>query len=290
MIIEAFFGFLLLVFVVWKYVLPNHEEPVKYSRLKLVEPDTSELNNKEAVDQISPTKISATANKQIVQNKDLKPKRIGNQQSSRPQKINYIPYQNDDLITPSILLKQRQLLKQKGTKRESPPKEKLTEFLEKTILSDDKIQSIIQNLALDKREILIHEEPAKLQYPTSKEIKPLFREQGYTLSEKVVKQHSTIDDISEQINRFKYSNLVKETKEPENYNEPVQHKVPEETPYLKRLQKHPAIPTGLNFGSVIGELKNKTKNGGLKPVFKKFEVDSINNAQAGLFFYALKSF
>ncbi|CAB3220517.1 unnamed protein product [Arctia plantaginis] len=284
MILEAFFGFLLLVFVVWKYFLPNHEEHIKYSRLKLVEPEISELNNKEVVDQILPTKVNTTANKQILQNRQLKSKRLAYHQSSRPQKVlNYIPYQNDDLITPSILLKQRQLLKQKGPKRESPPKEKLTEFLEKTILSDDKIQSIIQNLALDKREILIHEEPAKVLYPTFKEIKPLFREQGHTLSEKVVKQQITIDDISENINRLKYSNLVKEPKEPETiYDEPVQHKAPEETPLLKRLQKHPAIPAGLNFGLVIGELKNKTKNGGNKPVFKKFDVDSTNNAQESL--------
>ncbi|KPJ08030.1 Supervillin [Papilio machaon] len=153
-------------------------------------------------------------------------------------------------------------------KRVSPPKERLAEFLEKTILNDDKLQSIIQNLSLDKTE-----------FKTEK-ILPLNSIRDDTLNNKFNAFQNTAEKPA--TNGF-IVNSVKETESNQNdldvtlnNNNNIEYK-----PYLRRLQTQPA---GLNFGSVIGELRSKTRctNGAVKPVFKKFETDSVDNAQESL--------
>lgn len=205
--------------------------------------------------------------------------------------------QNGGLIPPSELLKrQREKSLEKIGTRESPPKERFAEFLEKTILSDDKIQSIIQNLSLDKTENFPQEEQniaeAKFEVKTD------------TISNKALKLQASIDLVADTIQRLNDRSEISDengtslfsesTFKREKSLEPVDYESEdknseldghmEEKPLLKRIQKQSGFPAGLNFGSVIGELKNKTKNGGLKPVFKKFDSpDTIDNAQACFF-------
>lgn len=182
----------------------------------------------------------------------------------------------DDVITPSALLIQQRakVLSKANFKRESPPKERLTEFLEKTILNDDKIQTIIDNLSLNKSES--DHEPQILDF----DIKPLVVKpvKPQLISDRALRLQESIDDVSHRTKTLNDINLNK-TIELER-NDCDKDNVQEEKPFLKRLQKQPGFPTGLNFGSVIGELKNKTKNGGLKPVFRKFDADTVDNVQA----------
>lgn len=207
---------------------------------------------------------------------------------------------NGGLIPPSELLKrQREKSPEKIGKPESPPKVKFAEFLEKTILSDDKIQSIIQNLSLDKTENIPQEEQNK-----SKAKIEVYRD---TISDKALKLQSSIDLVADGIQRLNNScaSAINETspfsestfkrqkslervdEEADDKNDELDGNV-EETQLLKRIQKQSGFPAGLNFGSVIGELKNKTKNGGLKPVFKKFDsADTVDDAQACLFLILL---
>lgn len=152
-------------------------------------------------------------------------------------------------------------------KRVSPPKERLAEFLEKTILNDDKLQSIIQNLSLDKTE-----------FETEK-ILPLNSIRDDNSNKKINGFHNT--EVKPATNGFTVNSVkdIDRNKDIDltlNNNNNVENK-----PYLRRLQTQPA---GLNFGSVIGELRSKTRctNGALKPVFKKFETDSVDNAQVRL--------
>ncbi|XP_028168519.1 supervillin isoform X1 [Ostrinia furnacalis] len=183
------------------------------------------------------------------------------------------PIELNDVITPSQLLQRQKekIIEKPIPKRESPPKERLTEFLEKTVLCDDKIQSIIHNLSLDKTD-----EP-KAEFDVLKEslihnkVKPV-------KSEKALRFQESIDEIADKFKQLSKDVKVNEVSQAET----KQEEVVEEKPLLKRLQKQPGFPSGLNFGSVIGELKNKTKNGGLKPVFKKFDPDSDYNAQESL--------
>lgn len=180
----------------------------------------------------------------------------------------------EDVITPSSLLKQRRakVFNNDNFKRESPPKERLTEFLEKTILNDDKIQTIIDNLSLNKSD---HEAQILDFNITSVDVKPV---KPQLISDRALRLQRSIDDISDRVRTLNDINL---NNNPElESNDCDEHKVQEEKPFLKRLQKQPGFPTGLNFGSVIGELKNKTKNGGLKPVFRKFDADTVDNVQA----------
>lgn len=201
---------------------------------------------------------------------------------------------NDEIITPSILLKQQQeKTSEKIGKRESPQKERFAEFLEKTILSDDKIQSIIHNLSLDKTES-VYKDPIT---PRAIDIQQVVTENGNTISKRASKLQESIDQIADRVKRLNDINVSKECKEHidqeiQDHREPEPKQIdsqidkkPEENPILKRFQKQPGFPPGLNFGSVIGELKNKTRNanGGLKPVFKKFERDAMDNAQACFF-------
>lgn len=291
MLLETIIGLGLLVFLLWKYIFTNKSEQIQCEKVEPVQqvPSVQKQNEADApVENVAKESCFITKEK-IIDSLETRPQVLVSQKCDTDIQ-NIISFKTDELITPSILLKQRheKLLSEKQTKRESPPKEKLAEFLEKTILSDDKIQSIIQNLSLDKTEILIHEEPAKVLYPTSKDIIPLAKEEGYTLSEKAVTQQGSIDNIADRIRRLNINNIVKEPTETNILSEgPIVDKV-EEKPLLKRLQTQPGFPPGLNFGSVIGELKNKTKNGGLKPVFKKFDVDTVDNAQAGFLTSLLK--
>lgn len=204
---------------------------------------------------------------------------------------------NGDLIPPSELLKrQREKSPEKIGKRESPPKERFAEFLEKSILSDDKIQSIIQNLSLDKTENTPQEEQ------NIAEAKVEIRRD--TISDKALKLQASIDLVADRIPRlndsyaserngtspfseskFKREKSLEPVDQDSEDNNGELYTNVEEKPLLKRLQKQSGFPAGLNFGSVIGELKNKTKNGGLKPVFKKFDsADTVDDAQACCFF------
>lgn len=202
----------------------------------------------------------------------------------------------DGLVPPSELLQQqREKSPKKIGKRESPPKERFAEFVEKTILSDDKIQSIIQNLSLDITENI----PQQEQNIAEKNDKV----NSYTISYKALELQTSIDEGAKRIQRLIDRNATIEkgstsfadtTFEREKSIEPVVQQPEENTSkidgdvqgtlLLKRIQKQSGFPTGLNFGSVIGELKNKTKNGGLKPVFKKFDsADIVDDAQACFF-------
>lgn len=193
-----------------------------------------------------------------------------------------------------LLQQQREKSPEKIGKRESPPKERFAEFVEKTILSDAKIQSIIQNLSLDKTENIPQQKQniAEINVDLNR----------YTLSDKALKLQASID-IPTSIQRLNDNNASEENgttpfseitfkrekslepavQAPDENNSELDGNV-EKTPLLKRIQKQSGFPTGLNFGSVIGELKNKTKNGGLKPVFKKFDsADTVDDAQACFF-------
>ncbi|CAH0729952.1 unnamed protein product, partial [Brenthis ino] len=185
-------------------------------------------------------------------------------------------YQNvehSNIIAPSLFLKHQNNNKyDKLLKRHSPPKERFAEFLEKTVLNDDKLQSIIQNLSLNEyctTELTNNETEADLYKKES------------PLSEKAVRLQKSIDQIGD---RFKsLDSIISENSlKIKNDDNIVEHTKPL---LLKRLEKQSGIPTGLNFGSVIGELKIKTKNasnGNLKPVFKKFDIDTVDNNQESL--------
>ena len=284
MLLETFIGLGLFIYILWKYLLPSKQEQIQYEKPQDIQPTKIEKELDSAVNKVVP-------NDPALENVETKRQIFESIKSDRKHDVeNNVSFKPEEIITPSVLLKQRneKLLGDKVVRRESPPKEKLAEFLEKTILSDDKIQSIIQNLSLDKTELLIHEGPTKVHYSTSEVIEPLVKQEGHTISEKAAELQNTIDAVADRIKRFNGNNLVKDSEQPAD--EDVENKTDENKPVLKRLQKQPGFPQGLNFGSVIGELKNKTKNasnGGLKPVFKKFDVDSVDNVQAGFFFYSV---
>ncbi|CAH0398859.1 unnamed protein product [Chilo suppressalis] len=179
-----------------------------------------------------------------------------------------------------------------SNKRESPPKERFAEFLEKTILSDDKIQTIFHNLSLDFTDAPKTEEQV---FGVQNEIQPVSNNNNvsfFSISEKAAKLQKSIDEAADT---FKFLNDNSNSlniistgiennavaSEPKEINEKLVHQNENnDKPFLKRLQKQSGFPVGLNFGSVIGELKNKTKNAGngsLKPVFKKFDPDYKEN-------------
>lgn len=189
------------------------------------------------------------------------------------QKI-YAPILEEDrLITPSLLLKQQNEKKRheeerESVKRISPPKERFAEFVEKTVLNDDKLQSIIQNLSLNE---------CKVEPITTEENLPHLsrsREES-PFTERAAELQKSIDEIADRVKRLNEINSATES-EPESKENDLEEK--ESKPLLlRRLEKQTGMPTGLNFGSVIGELKLKTRNssnGGLKPVFKKFDSDA----------------
>lgn len=141
----------------------------------------------------------------------------------------------------------------KCIKRDSPPKERLAEFLEKTVLNEDKLQSIIENLSLTKYDIPSVNNASEIikseEFEKPIEVLNSMRKEGVKAAEIVVK-----DEAKEE-------------------PKPL---------LLRRLEKQSGIPAGINFGSLIGELKNKTRNpsnGALKPVFRKFDVDTVDTVQ-----------
>lgn len=210
-----------------------------------------------------------------------------------------------DVIIERFALKETSIIK-KTVKRESPPKERFAEFLEKTF-NDDKIQSIIQNLSLDNADFFkcdSHKsEYDKDNTDLNRELKPLIIESKNTISEKAVKLQQSIDEIADKIKLLSNVSIVRD-KEFENEVVPTNNvcskenllpstikalskqaeeapneiKTSEDKTFLKRIQKQSGLPSGLNFGSVIGELKSKTRNSnGLKPVFKKFDIDVLRD-------------
>ncbi|OWR47877.1 Supervillin [Danaus plexippus plexippus] len=197
-----------------------------------------------------------------------------------PTTISEIENVDNELLTPSIILRQRNLNKTnaKLMKRNSPPKERFAEYLEKTVLNDDKLQSIIQNLALN-------ECPAKLE---KVETEPQIKENS-PFSERTMRLQDTIDDIADRIKHLgekltdnNESNIDQNTNE---HNAECEQKVSDNSEHrkpllLRRLKTQSALPSGLNFGSVIGELKNKTRNGnGLKPESLNAAVDEKKKVQ-----------
>ncbi|KPI97236.1 hypothetical protein RR46_09143 [Papilio xuthus] len=254
MIYEIIIGVGVVLFLLWKY-LPKRKIQHDYVDARQNEkvcPTT--IENEETTDTV--TFVSNETSKVVDDNshnvafvEDIFPqKSIVN--IAKPEEVKEENFQNV-----------------KFHKRVSPPKERLAEFLEKTILNDDKLQSIIQNLSLDKTEF-------------ETEILPLNTKKDETLNKKLNGFHNTEEKPA--INGF-IVNSVKETERNKddldvtlNNNNNIENK-----PYLRRLQTQPA---GLNFGSVIGELRSKTRctNGAVKPVFRKFETDAVDNAQESL--------
>lgn len=192
-------------------------------------------------------------------------------------KLEIEKFESEKLITPSLILKRNIENSQKKTlKRDSPPKERFAEFLEKTVLNDDKLQSIFQNLSLT--DCSIDKQSDCLIEPVQSVSKPDYDKKESLLSEKAVELQNKIDEISDKFKHLNDRNDLEVIKNKE-INEDSNLEVNKPL-LLKRLQKQSGLPTGLNFGSVIGELKNRTKNasnGGLKPVFKKFETDTVDN-------------
>lgn len=186
------------------------------------------------------------------------------------QKVRAPILEEEILITPSLLLKQQKEKKQHEDliKRISPPKERFAEFVEKTVLNDDKLQSIIQNLSLNECKV----EPIM----TEENLRHLSRSREESpFTERAAELQKSIDEIADRVKRLNEINSATES-EPESKENDLEEK--ESKPLLlRRLEKQTGMPTGLNFGSVIGELKLKTRNssnGGLKPVFKKFDSDA----------------
>lgn len=281
MLLETLIGLGVFIYILWKYWLPSKQEQIQYEKLEVIQSTRIEKELDSTVHKVIP-------NDPAFESVETKRQIFESIKSDRKNEIqNNISLKTEELITPSVLLKQHhdKLLGEKLARRESPPKERLAEFLEKTILSDDKIQSIIQNLSLDKTELLIHDDTAKVLYSTSEVVnEPLAKQEGCTISEKATELQNTIDAVADRIKLFSGNNNLKDSEQ--LADEVVENKTEENKPVLKRLQKQPGFPQSLHFGSVIGELKNKTKNasnGGLKPVFKKFDVDSVDNVQAGFF-------
>lgn len=196
-------------------------------------------------------------------------------------KLEIEKFECEKLITPSLILKRNIENSHKKTlKRDSPPKERFAEFLEKTVLNDDKLQSIIQNLSLS--DYSIDKQSDCSIEPVRSDSKPDYVKKESLLSENAVELQNKINKISDTFKHLNDRNDLKVTKNEETNEDSI---LEVNKPLLKRLQKQSGLPTGLNFGSVIGELKNRTKNasnGGLKPVFKKFETDTVDNQARNL--------
>lgn len=219
--------------------------------------------------------LQETKKKQI--ENELKILEIQNSTIITP-KLEIEKFESEKLITPSLILKRNIENSHKKTlKRDSPPKERFAEFLEKTVLNDDKLQSIFQNLSLT--DCSIDKQSDCVIEPVKSDSKPDYDKKESLLSEKAVELQNKIDEISDKFKHLNDRNdleVIRNNEINEDSNLEVNKPL-----LLKRLQKQSGLPTGLNFGSVIGELKNRTKNatsnGGLKPVFKKFETDTVDN-------------
>lgn len=337
MIYESIIGLCVLCYLLWKFLLSNREQ-IKLEECKdiddFVEENSSKkiedsivekqnvTNNNATVSSIVEKKNVTNANStKVINTVENTPESIINYEKSlvetdlfSDKNIHSTPnkyiskLQNCDVIIESFERKETTVI-EKVLTRESPPKERFAEFLEKTF-SDDKIQSIIQNLSLDT-EFLKSDSHVTLTKQENKhldkELKPLIIESNNTISEKAVKLQQSIDEIADKIKLLSNVNITKD-KEVENERlstnnvcvkenllpsaikarsklaaEAVEIKHIEDKPFLNRIKRQSGLPTGLNFGSVIGELKSKTKSSsnGLKPVFKKFDInaDTVDNSQ-----------
>lgn len=310
MFYEVIIGFGVLLYLLWKYVLSTNQNAdpyvecedtkleIKDSQTELsnsIKVDNNDLNNyllqelPEAQQQLlNPNKeleVFLSNNlqcKDIVTPSELLEKIKDKNKTEKDIREGHIPtsevHKKVEVLKPSIFLEQtkKKILNEKVGKRESPPKEKFAEFLEKTILSDDKIQTIIQNLSLDKTHAVKHDESTGiLDY----EVQPLSDVRSI-VSEKSAKLNESIDQIADKIKQLNDTNIVKQHVDIQNDLTNSNNTTEVNKPLLSRIQKQSGFPIGLNFGSVIGELKSKTKNGGLKPVFKKFDADVLDGSQA----------
>lgn len=298
MLLEVVIGLGVFLFVFWKYLRPSKQgkfaqecQPVE-QKPQNVEPvvirDVAENKTETPNPPIRMAELENTLKSLRDESKEAvncfeTPKIYEKYDYQTPQRDNK---QFEEIISPSVLLeKQEKLLNEKNvSKRESPPKERLSAYLEKTVLCDDKINSIINNLSLGKL-------PTKLPLKESPFLNDL------TITPIVQAQSKKLENgVHENLNRlfapkeneihtrdYNDNHVDKENKvniisiKEEQKDEPDCKPVEPEKPILKRFQPNPGFPGGLNFGSVIGELKNKTKNGGLKPVFRKFDIDASEN-------------
>lgn len=286
-VIIAFGAFLYLI---WKFLFAKDFQPtLKPAGPSALQNESSIEHNKDIIDhKTGNQKIQNEESYQSVEIKSLERKNenFSNAAVSQDLKSDVVKnahkhvttniaknVEDIDLITPSVLLKQRnQHNHDKLFKRQSPPKERFAEFLEKTVLNDDKLQSIIHNLSLDECSLTKSNDNAEIAVSRKESL----------LSENAIRLQESIDEIGD---RFKSINAIiteTETKNKTEVNKDVIKPL-----LLKRLEKQTGVPAGLNFGSVIGELKIKTKsasNGNLKPVFKKFDIDTVDNNQARLLY------
>lgn len=353
MLYELILGASVIIYLFWRYFISSNQEQITNEDHHIVE-DTSTGCNSQICREVPVEYVNilnhntAELTKLVTETSDVQKtfqyldskacESIREAETADlKQKLSAIAKTKETHFTPSAILKKREDKSKDPSllKRESPPKEKFNEFLEKTVLNDDKINSIIHNLSLDNntrikppkideplldltitpivknnsyanaqtgnnlniRHELINilkpyeqsvdhksiKEPSKTKSETCNKWNDIFKPK----EDKTISYRHTIaipDDTSEQFeNILKYNEslpvLPNDCKD--ITFDDIVGSIPdsvEPTLIVKRIQKNPGFPPGLNFGSVIGELKNKTKNGGLKPVFKKFEADSVDNA------------
>lgn len=280
-----------VLYLIWKFVFAKNLQPTLKAASTLQNEPSIE-HNKDIID-------SKTGSQNVVVEKEsyqqVEIKSIENKNNNVSNVTTYKDLQSDivksisteevitknvedtNIITPSLLLKQRnQNNHDKSFKRQSPPKERFAEFLEKTVLNDDKLQSIIQNLSLNECSLIKPIDDAEIE--PSKQESPI--------SEKAIRLQESIDEIGDRLKNIDaiITESVTENKTDVNKTDDTTTVKPL---LLKRLEKQTGLPGGLNFGSVIGELRLKTKNasnGNLKPVFKKFDIDTVDNTEARLLF------
>ncbi|CAG4962744.1 unnamed protein product [Colias eurytheme] len=252
------------LFLVWRFVFTKKQQ----ASLKVQDDNSIECVNKKDIkeNETSQTDNLHTINNNLVpeaneaENKDqLKVEKI-----VETEVINYCFNKNVPSDFEHLKPNEDNIRFRKFVKRDSPPKERLAEFLEKTVLNDDKLQSIIQNLSLTK-DIDVT--------PVVKNDTPQF--ESY-LTENKSEIEKPADDTVNKIFDVEDTNGINEVLEQPRETKPL---------LLRRLEKQTGLPAGLNFGSVIGELKNKTRNGSngaLKPVFRKFDTDCVDNSQETL--------
>lgn len=290
MFLESIIGVCVVLYLIWKFLLTgSYEEKKQTGNYKSNETPFEQINKRTCQPSIKcmPVRdvakdpaVSVEETKEIFNDILQKPKCL--ERRKNLSTLTYEILKDEKVVTPSQLLKrqrEKEPLENLLVKRDSPPKERLAEFLEKNILSNDKIQSIIQNLSLDKTEIFKNEDPSNVC--ATEELIPNLHEKRSAPSDKALILQKSIDNIADKIKQLNEFNINK-------INDSVvecEKEIVEEKPLIKRLQKQAGVPSGLNFGSVIGELRLKTKssgNGSLKPVFRKFDIDTdaVDNAQA----------
>lgn len=306
MFYESIIGVCVLLYLLWKFLLPGKRE-----QIELEEPnEKQDLKEKQT---FTPLQNTFNASKKIQD--DIKISTYHVKENIIKTIEEEVTFRNKAIIAgnkyessfnPFVVHENNKNAEDNFmkniSKRESPPKEKFAEFIEKT-LCDNKIQSIMQNLSLDS-ELFKYDEPNKENIKDIEhEFKPLIAENN--ISEKAVKLQKSIDEIADKIKLLNDTNIIKDSKpanqcvvlpsaikarqakfDSESVEQFAENKT-DDNKLLKRMQKQSGMPMGLNFGSLIGELKNKTKNasnGNLKPVFKKFDIDydAVDDAKVKL--------